>query len=179
MPEQQSIGTSSVAISKIDAGTSYALCIAPALAEGVREVAGFDLTGRINTAITAGGRRAARLGPDEWLLMAPPGDDDALTDAIGRALEGHHHALVDISHRNVSIVVSGTQAPIVLNAGVALDLDDTVFPAGSATRTVLGKAEIVLLRPGADRRYHVICWRSFVPYVQGFLEEAAQDVNGD
>ncbi len=171
MPERQSM------ISKIDAGTSYALRIAPALAESIREAAGFDLTGGINTAITAGERRAARLGPDEWLLMAPADDDDVLADAIGRALEGHHHALVDVSHRNVSIAVSGQRASIVLNAGVALDLDDAVFPAGSATRTVLGKAEIVLVRPDADRIYHVICSRSFAPYVQGFLEEASRDVN--
>jgi sarcosine oxidase subunit gamma len=168
---------SGVTISNIEASTAYALRIAPAIAESIRHVAGFDLTGRINTAIATDEKTASRLGPDEWLLMAPAGDSDALTQAISAALDGQHHSLVDISHRNVSMVVAGVKAPIVLNAGVALDLEDAAFPAGSATRTVLGKAEIVLIRPSADRRYFVVCWRSFAPYVQGFLEVASRNVS--
>jgi sarcosine oxidase subunit gamma len=168
---------SGVTLSNIEASTSYAFRIAPALGESIREVAGFDLTGRINTVIATGERTAARLGPDEWLLMAPASDNDTLAKAIGAALEGQLHSLVDISHRNVSIRVDGPQAAIVLNAGVALDLDDAAFPAGSATRTVLGKAEIVLVRASADRCYRVVCWRSFAPYVRDFLEEAARDVS--
>lgn len=168
---------SGVTLSSIEASTSYTLRIAPALGGSVREVAGFDLTGRINTAIAIGEKTAARLGPDEWLLMAPASENHTLTQAIGAALDGHFHSLVDISHRNVSIMVAGSQAPIVLNAGVALDLDDAAFPAGSATRTVLGKAEIVLVRASADRCYRVVCWRSFAPYVRGFLEVASRDVS--
>ena len=47
------------------------------------------------------------------------------------------------------------------------------FPAGSATRTILGKAEIVLQRRAADS-FTVTTWRSFAPYVQGFLVEATR-----
>lgn len=167
-----------VTVSMLDAGASYALRIAPQLAATVREVAGFDLTGGINTAIASSARIAARLGPDEWLLITPGGADDVLAGDIENALAGHFHALVDVSHRNVAIEVSGREAPIVLNAGVPIDLDDAAFPAGSATRTVLGKAEIVLVRPGADRVYRVECWRSFAPYVRQYLEEAAREFNG-
>lgn len=167
-----------VTISDVEASTFLSLRIAPALAESVREVAGFDLTGGINTAVTIGNQTAARLGPDEWLLTAPAGEDNALIEAAGAALNGHFHSLVDISHRNVSIVVAGPLASAVLNAGVALDLDDAAFPAGSATRTVLGKAEIVLCRPGADYLYRVTCWRSFAPYVKGFLDVASRDAAG-
>src|SRR5690606_22257751 len=123
-------------------------------------------------------RIAARLGPDEWLLIAPSSPDDVLAGGIENALAGYFHSLVDVSHRNIAIEVSGREAPIVLNAGVPIDLDDAAFPAGSATRTVLGKAEIVLVRPGTDRVYRVECWRSFEPYVRQFLDEAAREFSG-
>jgi sarcosine oxidase subunit gamma len=64
----------------------------------------------------------------------------------------------------------------VLNGGCPLDLDPSAFPAGAATRTVFGKAEIVLLRE-ADDRFRVECWRSFSDYVFGLLEAAARDAS--
>ncbi len=163
---------STISVSMPDAGATYSLRIAPELAASLREAAGFDLTGNINTAISTGGRIAARLGPDEWLLIGP---DSPLTNEIGAALAGHFHALVDVSHRNVGIAVAGREASMVLNAGVPIDLGDAAFPTGSATRTVLGKAEIVLIRLGSDRVYRVECWRSFAPYVRAFLEEAVRE----
>jgi sarcosine oxidase subunit gamma len=168
---------SHVTISDVQASTSFVLRIAPAMAQNVREVAGFDLTGAINTANSAGEKIAARLGPDEWLLMAPLAEGEGLAQEIGAKLEGQFHSLVDVSHRNVWIKVVGQQAPLVINAGVALDLDDAAFPPGSATRTLLGKAEVVLVRPGQDKSYRVVCWRSFAPYVRGFLEVASRDVD--
>ena len=179
MPSIDPVGApGGVTVSMLDAGTSYSLRIAPHLAATVREAAGFDLTGSINTAVASNARIAARLGPDEWLLIAPSIRDDVLAGDIENALAGHFHSLVDVSHRNVAIEVSGREAPIVLNAGVPIDLADAAFPAGSTTRTVLGKAEIVLIRSGADRIYRVVCWRSFAPYVQKFLDEAAREFNG-
>ena len=166
---------STISVSMLDAGATYSLRIAPELVASVREAAGFDLTGNINTAIASGSKIAARLGPDEWLLIGPYGQGNALADEIGAALAGYFHSLVDVSHRNVGIAIAGREASIVLNAGVPIDLGDAAFPAGSATRTVLGKAEIVLMRPGSDRAYRVECWRSFAPYVGAFLEEAARE----
>ncbi|RWC09619.1 MAG: sarcosine oxidase subunit gamma, partial [Mesorhizobium sp.] len=48
------------------------------------------------------------------------------------------------------------------------------FPAGAASRTILGKVEIVLLRTASDA-FRVECWRSFSDYVFTFLSEAARD----
>jgi sarcosine oxidase subunit gamma len=42
------------------------------------------------------------------------------------------------------------------------------------TRTLLGKADIVLWRTGAAE-FHLEVWRSFSDYVLEFLQEAAQD----
>lgn len=137
-------------------------------------VAGLPLDGPINSLTGDAARWIARLGPDEWLIGTAETDGDSLAAAITADLAGTAHALVDVSHRNVGIDVSGAKAAILLNAGCPLDLGDAAFPGGSATRTLLGKAEIVLIRwPGATPRYRVECWRSFSTYVHGFLVEAA------
>ncbi|MGU3466398.1 hypothetical protein ACLBXO_16250 [Methylobacterium sp. C33D] len=83
-------------------------------------------------------------------------------------------ALVDVSHRNVGIDGRGVAAAITLEAGCPLDLGDAAFPAGSAARTLLGKAKIVRIRrPGPVPTYWVACWRTFANSVYGLLEEAA------
>ena len=64
----------------------------------------------------------------------------------GAALAGLHHSLVDVSHRHVAFRVAGARAADVLNSGCPLDLSPPAFPAGAATRTLLGKAEVILAK---------------------------------
>ena len=116
-------------------------------------------------ATEADGRSALWLGPDEWLLLAPSGTLDAETAAPGASV-------VDIGHRQVGLVLEGPAAADALAAGCPLDLHLTAFPVGMCTRTVFGKAEIVLWRQDAAR-FHIEAWRSFAAYVHGLLEHAA------
>jgi sarcosine oxidase subunit gamma len=120
------------------------------------------------------GAMSARLGPDEWLLATGATELDPRAE-ITAGLVGTFHALVDIGHRNVGIEVAGRHAPEVLNGGCPLDLADHVFSPGTATRTIFGKAEIVLFRQGPERSYHIECWRSFAPYVRDLLMDTARE----
>jgi sarcosine oxidase, subunit gamma len=119
------------------------------------------------------GRAALWLGPDEWLLIAEGADSAALGEVMESVLDGTAHSLVDVSHRQIGLIVSGAAAARVLNAGCPLDLDPHAFPVGMATRTVFEKAEIVLWRR-APATFHVEVWRSFVPYLAAALSEAAR-----
>jgi sarcosine oxidase subunit gamma len=119
----------------------------------------------------AGARAALWLGPDEWLLLAPEERGTALDAALSGALAGQPASLVDVSHRQVGLVVAGPHAAELLNAGCPLDLDPTVFPVGMCTRTILGKVEIVLWRT-ADDTFRIEVARSFAPYVVELLREA-------
>lgn len=159
-------------IAPLPPAARYVLQMDPAHAAGLGLAGGFDLAGPINSCRSTDAGLAARLGPYEWLLIARDADE-AAGRGVAEALAGTHHSLVEVGHRNTGIAVAGAQATAVLNAGCALDLSDAAFPAGSATRTLLGKAEIVLMRPGTERIYRVECWRSFATYVHGFLTEAA------
>lgn len=115
------------------------------------------------------------LGPDEWLLISGEHAADETAAALRTALAGLPHSLVEVSHRQVALEVSGPDAPLLLAAGCPLDLDAAAFPAGMCTRTMLSKAEIVLWRTGADA-FRIEVWRSFAPYVSAFLSEAARGV---
>jgi sarcosine oxidase, subunit gamma len=162
-----------VSIRPLQAEARWSLRLPERDVTGRATFAGFQLDQPINRFTATDGRTAIRLGPDEWLLLAPEADAEMVAVELTSALKGHHHALVDISHRNVALGIIGPAAANVLNAGCALDLDTRRFPAGTATRTLLGKAEIVLLRK-ADG-FRVECWRSFATYVSAFLSEAARE----
>lgn len=125
-------------------------------------------------AAAAGERAALWLGPDEWLLLAPAADGAALASTLQHAAGGEPHSLVDVSHRQVGIEVSGREAAAALNVGCPLDLDPGVFPVGMCTRTVLGKSEVVLWRT-APTTFRVEVWRSFAPYVWQLLDEALRE----
>jgi sarcosine oxidase subunit gamma len=120
-------------------------------------------------------RAALWLGPDERLLLAPAGDFDATTDSLERALARMPHALVDVSHRQVAIEVTGSYAASALNVGCPLDLHPSAFPVGMCTRTLLGKVQIVLWRTAIER-FHLEVWRSYAAYVSLLLAEAAREL---
>lgn len=120
--------------------------------------------------VQAGSRTAIWLGPDEWLVLDDPDVDLMAGMASVKAL----HSAVDISHRNQAIMVAGPSVEATLNAGCPLDLSETAFPVGNATRTVLGKAEIVLWRTDA-KTFRVECWRSFAGYCFTLLASGARD----
>jgi sarcosine oxidase subunit gamma len=120
-----------------------------------------------------GARAALWLGPDEWLLIAEDGGPE-LAGALEAALVGFPHSLVDVSHRQCAIELSGPGAARLLNAGAPLDLDLEAFPAGMVARTLLLKAEITLWRRDAER-FRLEVARSFAPYVAAVLTASARD----
>ena len=165
---------SSIAMTVAEPATRFILRLDPASALAVGSAGGFDVSGPINSVRGTDGKLAVRLGPNEWFLIAEDGEGQALEAAIAASLGDRFHALVDVSHRNTAVVLSGENVVDVLNAGCPIDLSDAAFAPGSATRTILGKSEIVLIRPESGDGWRVECWRSFAPYVFEFLTEASR-----
>jgi sarcosine oxidase, subunit gamma len=168
----------------LPAGSRFALSEAPPAArfilrggEGARLACGMAFGAEPPVRLGPAGegvRRAALwLGPDEWLMIADGADPAPLGDMLESVLDGTAHSLVDVSHRQIGLVVSGSAAARALNSGCPLDLDLKAFPAGMATRTIFDKAEIVLWRR-AQTTFHVEVWRSFAPHVAASLVEAAR-----
>jgi heterotetrameric sarcosine oxidase gamma subunit len=113
-------------------------------------------------ATTLGARALLWLGPDEFLLLV---SDDQVPSLGGT---------VDVSHRDTALTVSGPRAAWAINAFCALDLHRAAFPVGMCTRTVFGKAEVVLWRTAAGT-FRIDVARSYAPYVWACLEEARRE----
>jgi sarcosine oxidase, subunit gamma len=136
-------------------------------------------------AMTQAARATLWLGPDEYLLLSGIDGSEVAADesqaaaagALELALEGMPHALVDISHRQFALEVSGPHAATILSGGCPLDLDLSEFPVSMCTRTVFAKADVVLWRTREDA-FHVEVWRSFAGYVTGLLREIAMEFYG-
>lgn len=122
-----------------------------------------------------GTRTAYWLGPDEWLLQGTGEQPAALYADMTGALAGQSCSLVDVSHRSDAFALSGPMSAYVLNHGCPLDLSREAFPVGMCTRTILGKATIMLSRPD-DETFHIDVWRSFAPYAWQLLDEARQEL---
>lgn len=137
-------------------------------------VLGYELPGTMRS---AGGDaiRALWLGPDEWLLLTAPDAVDSTAAALREGLAGLRHAVVVVSDRFTGIGIAGDRAADVLNAGCPLDLHPRAFPAGTATRTLLAKAPIVLHRQERQDAFELLVNGSFAPYAWLFLENAARE----
>jgi heterotetrameric sarcosine oxidase gamma subunit len=121
-------------------------------------------------------RAALWLGPDEWLILAPETASDLSAQAV-KAAGDLPVSVVDVSHRSRTLELTGIRAAWCLNAFCALDLDLRAFPVGMCTRTLFGKAEVILWRI-ASEVFHLDVGRSFVPYVWACLEEARLEFTG-
>ena len=145
-----------------DSDTVRLVALPPATRISLRGAPTPETGATINRATASGDRTALMLGPDEWLLLG--GDPPAVLPAN----------MVDVSHRSAGIEVAGPFAAEALNAFVALDLAAAAFPIGMCTRTLLGKAEVILWRTGAES-FRLDVARSFAPYVWACLEEARRE----
>ena len=153
-------GAAGVSLTPAGAAYRVSLRVDPAAAKTVSKKLGLELPMTPKTSVQNDkGRLAAWLGPDEWLIIDENADPLKDLEKITTL-----HSAVDISHRNTAVLVSGCPQ----------NLSDRVFPVGSATRTVMGKIEVVIIRTGEDD-YRVECWRSFSDYAFTLLSEAARD----
>ena len=173
---------SKISLRTLPAAARFVLRIPETAIHNLPSLAGLDISMPINRMSENGSRIAARLGPSEWLLIVPERDAEKFTADLSDQLSSQYHTVVDISHRNVAFEVSGTAAAAVINAGCPLNLNDDQFRIGHATRSLLGKSEIVLLRLSdstdergmTQPRYRIECWRSFGRYLHEFLAEAVR-----
>ena len=136
---------------------------------------GLNISDMACRSASKGNWAALWLGPDEQLVLAPVADGESVARQLRDALSALPHSLVDVSHRQIAIEICGPLAQTALSAGCPLDLHISSFPIGMCTRTLLGKADIVLWRTSATA-FHVEVWRSFADYAARFLAEASREL---
>jgi sarcosine oxidase, subunit gamma len=97
-----------------------------------------------NTAFDDGRRAALWLGPDEWLVLGPPGAATEMVAELDAAFEGVDRSVVDVSANRVAIQLSGPGRFDLLTHVCPLDLDPRVWATGRCAQTLLGRAQVIL-----------------------------------
>lgn len=147
----------------------------PGFAAAVRGALGFDLPATANTWCGSLERAALWLGPDEWLLTAPPGENTALEGALRAALRGMHHSVVDLSANRTVIEIAGSDTRPVLAKGCSLDLHAAAFAAPQSAQTLLAKVQLILQCADAKDAFRLYVRNSFAHYVAEWLTDAAAE----
>ncbi|WP_406462561.1 sarcosine oxidase subunit gamma [Streptomyces sp. NBC_01622] len=147
-----------------------------AAADAVGLALGLSLPLEPNTVVRAGELRALWLGPDEWLLVGPPGTQRDVESRIRAASGDEHVAVTDVSAQRTTLLVSGTRASDLLAHGCPLDLHPRAFGAGRCAQTTVARTQAVLVgrdEPGAG--FWVLVRSSFAGYLTDWLLDAAAE----
>ena len=123
-------------------------------------------------AATINGWTLLWLGPDEWLITGPAGDGAGLEEALQTRLDGHHHALTDVSAMYATVALSGPRAREVLMKGCRLDLHPRAFGPGVCIQTSLARGHVILHQTDDAPSYEITVRNSFSAYLATWLLDA-------
>lgn len=118
------------------------------IVRGQRELIGGGASRVIGAPLPAGvmetsrGERAAAqwLGPDEWLLISPPGTETALKADLESALAGIHCQVADVTDYYTTIELAGTRVREMLMKIATIDLHARSFKNGMGVTSNFGRA---------------------------------------
>jgi heterotetrameric sarcosine oxidase gamma subunit len=125
---------------------------------------------------TTSGTLIIRPGPDEWLLLGPPGDAPGLVAQWEGVAGDGLTTVVDITSGRALLRLTGARAPDVLAKLCAVDVH--AGTDGSAFRSTVAGVVTEVVRDdgdGAERSYLLACDRSFGQY----LFDALLDSGGE
>jgi sarcosine oxidase subunit gamma len=129
-----------------------------------------------NTVVRAGESTALWLGPDEWLLVAPPGRERDLETRIRDAAGDEPVSVTDVSAQRTTLLVAGPRARDVLAHGCPLDLHPRAFGPGRCAQTTLGRTQVVLVARDEPRAgFWVLVRSSFAGHLAQWLLDAATE----
>jgi sarcosine oxidase subunit gamma len=100
-------------------------------------------------------RGALWLGPDEWLVVAAPGDPGVVVEGLEALLLDARHAVVDVSANRAVIDLHGPSRLALLASACSLDLDPPGgWVSGVCAQTLLARAQVILQElPDATRLF--------------------------
>lgn len=140
---------------------------------GVLKVLGAEAPTEANTVIDAGERRVYWLGPDEWLIVTPAGQQQKLATELRAALDSVFSSVVDNSSGLTMIHVTGENAAALLATDCPFDLHPREFKRGQCAQTRIAKTGMTISPLADGRGFEIIIRRSFADYLLRWLQDAA------
>lgn len=140
---------------------------------GAQRALGVALPLTPNRCNEGGGRIAAWLGPDEWLIMAADGEARSIEAALREAVTGDPWlSVVDVSNNYTGFMLCGSAAREVLAKGCPLDLHPAAFASGDCAQTVVAGARVLLRVTGGPDAIEIRVRNSFARYTAAWLADA-------
>ena len=145
----------------------------PAFAEGVHKALGLELP--VALSLVAKDETSLQwMGPDEWLLIVPGGQEFAVEQTLRATLAGLHISVVNVSGGQQLLELSGPKVREVLMKSTSYDVHPDNFPVGKAVGTVFAKSQLVI-RHTAEDTWELLIRRSFSDYWWLWLQDAAAE----
>jgi sarcosine oxidase, subunit gamma len=119
--------------------------------------------------------RIVWVGPDDWFVIGPRGQADAIEARLRAALAGTHHAVTDVSSGYTVLRLSGVAVRDVLAQGCPLDLHPRAFGPDAAAGSHFFKASVWLWRGDDAATFELLVRRSFTGYVGLMLERCTTE----
>ncbi|MFF5287879.1 sarcosine oxidase subunit gamma [Paractinoplanes globisporus] len=116
------------------------------------------------------------LGPDEWLVVGPPGAAERLAGQLRPAAGSEHVSVVDVSAQRTTLLLSGPRVRDLLALGCAIDLHPRSFGPGDCVQTELAHAPVVLFR--RDPGFLIFVRASFAAHLADWLVDASVEYTG-
>ena len=166
--------TADVSVVEVPRLTQLSLRLDPdgPAAASVAKVLGAELPTTPCTYVPAGPVDLLWLGPDEWLLLAPP-DADGLRPALVEAIAPDFGTVTDVSAQRTTFDLTGPDVRDVLARGCAIDLHPRAAPTGTCVQTLLAQAGVILQVRDADApAVRLLVRSSYAPYLTAWLADA-------
>jgi sarcosine oxidase subunit gamma len=145
----------------------------PAFASAVQQATGLALPGALEV-VSDGDTSLQWIGPDEWLLIVPGGEEFATEQRLRAALGDLHVAIVNVSGGQSIIELSGPNIRDVFMKSTSYDVHPRNFPVGKAVGTVFAKSQLVI-RHTAEDTWELLVRRSFSDYWWMWLQDASAE----
>ena len=138
----------------------------------VKKVLGCLLPIEANTVVVSGDYKVYWLGPDEWLVVTPTGQQGKVQSELKSALGDIFSLVVDNSSGLTLLNITGENAGNLIARDCPLDLHPNVFKAGQCAQTRLAKAGATIAPLLDGSGFELIIRRSFADYILLWMQDA-------
>lgn len=145
----------------------------PTLLDAVSAATGVALPTQPGSSSQAGDACVHWLGPDEWLLIVPDGEQLSVERELREAVRGSL-SVVDVSGGFIHVNLSGEDAGKVLQKSSPYDFHTRNFPPGRCVQTVFAQAT-ALVAAAEDGSFDLVFRRSYADYLVEWINDAAEE----
>ena len=158
-PQSLRVGPQSLAIVNLRGNAKD-----PAFLDAVQQALGLALPVQACTTVANQRLRLVWVGPDDWFVFGPQGEQAALAEALRSALGQQHAAVTDVSSGYFAVSLAGLSARDLLAQGCPMDFHPNAFHVDQAATTHFHKVGITVWKSGDASRFELLVRRSFIDH---------------